>query len=349
MAKKRKTLPKDFEKILNSGDIEEMKGVFDKCELDAYGDYSKKTALAFEKCPDALTDWLIAKGANIHAHNEYKETPLHSRVNSWHSNIKILIDHGADVNNNDPRCGTPLHLAADRKNIDHVKTLLECGADVKLVNKEKLTALEYSLERCANTHIIDMAEVSKLLLDAGANVTPKMKTFVTAIGEHYEFYRPEKMDDKMEKYDDALSTLYALFDVMPAPRKIVHDDQSPIVIKESTWQKQHEELWTLLVPPRGVAKSLQGELIRISGKIANEIAGNGSINWDTEYVKMVDFFYDNVLSENALSASEQEGLEDLIKDIKKGYGDVNRIAELAVLWVAKNLQPIQMKAPPYDR
>ena len=34
--KKRKTLPSDFYEILRRGDIEEIKAVFDKCEITAY-------------------------------------------------------------------------------------------------------------------------------------------------------------------------------------------------------------------------------------------------------------------------------------------------------------------------
>jgi hypothetical protein len=50
MAKKRKTLPKDFEELLKKGDLEELKAVFDKYELDARGGYAKETALAYDRC-----------------------------------------------------------------------------------------------------------------------------------------------------------------------------------------------------------------------------------------------------------------------------------------------------------
>jgi len=35
MAKKRKTLPKDFEELLSEGNIGKLIKVFDKCELEA--------------------------------------------------------------------------------------------------------------------------------------------------------------------------------------------------------------------------------------------------------------------------------------------------------------------------
>jgi hypothetical protein len=47
MAKaKKKLLPKDFEKLLDSGDIDKMKAVFETCDVDARGGYAKQTALA---------------------------------------------------------------------------------------------------------------------------------------------------------------------------------------------------------------------------------------------------------------------------------------------------------------
>ncbi len=58
MAKLRKTLPKNFEELLNQGDIDELKAVLDKCELYAYSGYSKKTALFFPNIPDELVRYL---------------------------------------------------------------------------------------------------------------------------------------------------------------------------------------------------------------------------------------------------------------------------------------------------
>ena len=41
MAKKRVALPKDFEELLKKNDLDELKAVFVKCELDARGGYGK--------------------------------------------------------------------------------------------------------------------------------------------------------------------------------------------------------------------------------------------------------------------------------------------------------------------
>jgi hypothetical protein len=75
MAKaKKKLLPKDFEALLEKGDIGELKAVFDNCEVDARGGVFKQTALAFNECPDEMARWLVAQGADLSAGNSYGET-----------------------------------------------------------------------------------------------------------------------------------------------------------------------------------------------------------------------------------------------------------------------------------
>ncbi len=50
--------------------------------------------------------------------------------------------------------------------------------------------------------------------------------------------------------------------------RIIHDGISPIAVTETEWSKQHQELWDFLVPASGCAKTLQGEVIRITGRVA---------------------------------------------------------------------------------
>lgn len=62
MARKRKTLPKNFNELIEAGDITALQEVFTMCELDAYGGYSKTTALSFFNVPDELVRWLVEQG-----------------------------------------------------------------------------------------------------------------------------------------------------------------------------------------------------------------------------------------------------------------------------------------------
>lgn len=54
VARKKKTLPKDFGDRLTTAPLAELTAVFDTCELDATGGHSKHTALGFYDCPPVV-------------------------------------------------------------------------------------------------------------------------------------------------------------------------------------------------------------------------------------------------------------------------------------------------------
>ena len=78
MAKKRITLPKDFKEILERNDVDELKAVFDGCDINAYERDSYKTpALCMYGISEEFIEWLVQHGADIEAANSYGRTALH--------------------------------------------------------------------------------------------------------------------------------------------------------------------------------------------------------------------------------------------------------------------------------
>ncbi|MCT4613640.1 MAG: ankyrin repeat domain-containing protein [Marinifilaceae bacterium] len=352
MAKKRKTLPKDFEELLDTGDIEEIKKVLSKCEIDAYGGYNKHTAIGFDNCPDEITRWHIEQGADVNALDSFKETALHHRAGSRleNVNIRILVELGADINHNLYRGGTPLHRACDRKCINNIKTLLELGADINIKNiRNKENALEYALGRCNNIDIIDILEVSNIMLGAGLEISDTMKESITKIGQNFEYFRPNFDKDSVDEYSQALVQLYRIYGVEPVEKRIMHDDISEIIVKSTRWQDQHQELWELLVPSNGHASTFQAEVIRISGKISRELLDNGGTNWDEEYKKMADAFLEYVQQGNALDEDTIIKLKSTVEDIKLTKGDLSYFTEMSVAWVLSNPSPIALCKTKYSR
>ncbi|THF48738.1 hypothetical protein E6C50_13350 [Flavobacterium supellecticarium] len=354
---KRKTLPKDFQELLKKGDIQELIQLFDKCEIEARGGYSKGTALSFAECPHELAKWLVEQGADIEALNDYSYTPLQERSgNRYSGNIRSLLELGANVNTNTPK-GTALHCAAKNHNTENIKTLLEYGAEIDALvsegygeKKGDYTALELALMSCRNIDIEHTLEASKILLNAGAQKTEKMKAFVTEIGKTFEQFRPNFYDEETEQTSNALDELYSIFEVTPVPRRIIYDGTSPITVTATTWQKQHEELWTLLVPGRGSAQTVQGEVIRITGKVARELLDNGGGNWDTEYKKMVDGYFKYIQQEKPLSQEEIEELAIITNEVKaRNTEKIYVMSELGVKWVLNNPIPIHLTATDYNR
>jgi len=74
---------------------------------------------------------LLARGADVNAHGFLGGTPLHIAASQGYTNaVGLLLDHGADVNARSDSRGTPLHEAAQQGRLAAVNLLLELGADV---------------------------------------------------------------------------------------------------------------------------------------------------------------------------------------------------------------------------
>lgn len=359
MAKKRITLPKDFGELLKKGDIQELIKVFEKCEINAHGGYGKQTAVAFPECPHDLAKWLVEQGLDIETPNTYHYTPLQYRSTYAIGNIKSLLDLGASLHVNN-RNGTALHCAAKDHVVANVKLLIERGAVIDALAESSLfsygpsgeayTPLELALFTCNNIDIENTLEISKILLQKGAKRTERMKELVSKIGKEFEYVRPNFNKESVEQTSNALDELYHLFEVNSVPKRILHDGTSPININEATWQKQHEQLWELLVPASGNARTLQGEVIRISGRVTRELLDNGGMNWDSDFKLMATSLNGFIQHGNQLSEEEASELAKIVNEItRKNDSNIDRLSELLVKWVLHNPTPIALPQITYDR
>lgn len=52
--KKKSILPKKIKELIENNEIDAIKEIFKKCEIDARGGYSNETALSFYKISDEL-------------------------------------------------------------------------------------------------------------------------------------------------------------------------------------------------------------------------------------------------------------------------------------------------------
>lgn len=350
MAKKRKTLPKEFQQLVDDGDISVLKSVFEKCDLNAYGDYYKMTALSYDHLPNEMLKWLVEEGADLEAKDRYGDTALHHHCKF--GNIRPLLELGANIEAVNNEKLTPLHIAADNKNVDAVNILLSRKANPLAKGSwSEVTPLEYTLTRCSNIDISSIVKVAESFSSAGAQVTKNMKESVIQIGKRFEFYRENFNPEFLDEADSALKKLYQIFDVEVVAHRMIHDGISPIAVTETEWSKQHQELWDFLVPASGCAKTLQGEVIRITGRVANEILGNGGVNWDKEYRKILSALMEYFQMGNPLSDIEQQQLSNSINSLQDGYGDEEpaELCKLAVHWVLANPQPILLEKPEYKR
>ncbi|HEV7692649.1 MAG TPA: ankyrin repeat domain-containing protein [Hyphomonadaceae bacterium] len=346
--KKKDKLPKDFEAQLGSLSLDELKALFDKYDVNAHGGYSKQTAIAYSECPDDLTRWLVEQGADLSAVDTHGYTPLHSRARHWKGRAQVLLDLGADVDHGDGSVGTPLHAAADSFKPAAARALIAHGARVDALNDAGDTPLERALQICQNMNIAHAAELADMLLAAGAKRTPKMQDYVAKIGTEFEFHRSNFDPETLDAADAGLKKLYALFGVAPVPPRLTYDGKSPIVAPAGKWEDQHQALWELLVPSSGAAPTVQGEVIRASGRIHFELYHNGGVNWDPHYREMAQAFPAYLASGVPLAPALLDEVRKLVASLKRD-GEASRLCELAVAWVALNPNPIHLPKPAYDR
>ena len=348
MAKKKKTLPANFGELLEVNDLEALKAVFNECELNAYDRYSfKKPALSFYDIPLELMDWLITQGADINVKDEYDRTPLHyhAQVNNV-ERVALLLERGADIEAQDKYKNTPLHFA--EYNAETAQLLIEKGADIKAKDDRGYNPMERMLSRLRNAYIEKAAKTAEVYLKAGFKPTKFAKEQVTRIGEDFEFHREGFNPEYLEETDTALQQLYKLFDVPPVPRRIQHDGKSPIVLTGETWEKRYEQAWELLVPSSGRASTVQGEVVRIAGRVNDELLRNAMGNWNKEYQKMLNAISGYLQQGNPLSESELTEVVDIQKHILEDDGtDTHRLCELATAWVVQNPQPIALEKVNY--
>lgn len=324
---KRKTLPKDFGDMLTTASLDELTAVFDTCALGARGGYGKSTAIGFIECPDDLIVWLVGQGLDVDASDTYDASPLHWRASTGRAEqMPLLLSLGADIHRPDTYGESPLHAAAGApRRVDAARILLENGADPRGVNAAGETPLLYGLRRTQNGHIPEMASLAPILLAAGDEITDDMSEAVTRIAAQFEFHRAGFNPDYLAETDAGLSELYRIFGVEPVAGRRLHDGVSPIIAPPGAWQDQHQALWELLIPSTGPAATVQGEVIRITGKTAREILDNGSPNWDQDFTRMLASLPDHFATGDPLPEAELSTAHRLAHALRGGKGDDDEV------------------------
>lgn len=314
--------------------------------------YNKGNALEFPLSEEMMR-WLIEQGIDINYVDQYGYTPLlyHAGRMLSEKQAIALVKLGADITATQGLDReTVMHVAVKTGNLELVKCLIQAGADAEVTSRSGETPLERAFHWARTFDLIKLAPVAEYLIGIGVPVTDKIRTYMRSAAEDIEFRRKDMSPDIMPELDRAMESLYGLLGVASVPRRVEYDGTSPIVIHEKRWQKQHGELWNLLVPGSGHAGTVQGEVIRISGKLAYEILDNACCNWDSDFKSMANALYRYICMGTPLDAYEQREFAGLINGIKDAdETDINRLTELSVKWVTLNLNPMAVGELDYKR
>lgn len=118
---------------------------------------------------------LLKAGAKVTAEGG-KASPLHGAIANLGDEeaarvLALLLAAGGPVDPKDEKGRTPLHHAADDKNLDAVRMLLSAGANAKAVDDDcGATPLLFVLSPCRFCSENRVLAITQLLVDAGADV-----------------------------------------------------------------------------------------------------------------------------------------------------------------------------------
>lgn len=173
-------------------------------EIDATNSEDRTALLgATNNGHKAVVAYLLENGADIHRGNNNRSTPIHTAaLHGFVEIVQLLIDSGADLKRPNNFGWTPLHLCYDHP--ETAQLLLKSGADLNSVTQDGSTplylaayndcpevvkvllafdpvmenTLNEDLEEGNNSALIaaisgGSAEVTRLLLEAGANIDPE--------------------------------------------------------------------------------------------------------------------------------------------------------------------------------
>lgn len=335
--RKRKTLPKDWASLCESSSVEELKTLLeDGYELYAYNDrFQKLTAWMTPCTPLEVVRWLIEeRGADIQHQGEFAATALSEALETENEErIRALIDLGADVTR--PR---DLAMCARFKRVKAARILLESGAHPDPDMSDFNRPLSEALHRTPD--FAQSLELVEVFLSYGAKIRRAQKDYLLEAAHDFEFRRQSLSEERIAAQEPALLRLYEIFDVEPVSRRIMHDGASDIVLVDGDIQTQYDALWEALIPPSGEAATEQGEAIRITGQIHDEIFRNAGGNWSRMHRNMLREYARIVSSGNPLDEDDLERVDTLCRALPDDDEAIWPLSELAVEWVRRNPTPI---------
>ncbi len=110
---------------------------------------------------------------------------------------------------------------------------------------------------------------------------------------------------------------------------------------EFEWWTAHSRLWDALVPAEGQATTLQGELIRTTGKLSDEAHRNQNKNWADGFEEIVAFVVTVLNDAETFSEVDRDRIrraaDTIVRDhrtpdISGHGGPYFLLSEMAVRW-----------------
>ena len=92
---------------------------------------------------------------------------------------------------------------------------------------------------------------------------------------------------------------------------------------------------------------MQGEAIRIAGRLSHEVLDNGAVNWDEDFRLMRDSLADILSTGNAVDKSVISSVRKISPNTDKDAFE--KIAKAVVEWILANPGPVELGEVFYKR
>lgn len=357
---KKEFLPKEINKLLEDGNVEELKKVFTKCDPNALCSRAYKVKgsniFSLSPLPREFAVWAKELGADVNFLDGCGFTPIFDHAAAARGDVQLLIDLGAKTDIIMYDGTTPLHEAAVHGRINAMKVLLENGAKVDAgMGMIWGTALESAIRQNQIPFDI-LLEVCTLLLEHGAQITDRARHSIQVAGARVR--KAAKKGKSPELTEQQLAALDGLYELLQADasEKVDSKGNVPLYTIREMFQKnyfkQFDLLWKYLVPENGKASTAQGEVIRIIGRIEHEILDNGSMNWDEDFRKMLHMLLQYFRMGDPLPSKVYDDVENcvnVISDCGEGERELWYLHYCGVGWVQQNSQLILPLPADYSR
>ena len=124
------------------------------------------------------------------------------------------------------------------------------------------------------------------------------------------------------------------------------------------YQQEEKRLWDALVPRSGEADTVQGELLRAIGRLANEWSRNGNINWGEFYRSFVAYLREHLMRPSVFDKPTRDQIDVDLREIEAigegtaGYSAwdeecaYDRVTDRVVEWCRMHPDPIARERDP---
>ena len=276
--------------------------------------------------------------------------------------IPLLIARGGDINARDTSDQTALFGVVERFPVADVSRMIAWGADPLVVADSRVYGKATLVENVVAWHnFLDTPRalaVIRLLLSVGAPVGERVPTALRSMDRMRCTFIMHGLPDhlsqsRIDEASAALSELCALFGVEQREAQRAPVVGERLVFEAGATPKQvFSRLWDQLVPDSGQCRTLQGEVIRIAGRVGHEVYDNGGINWDRSFGKLLDQYLSVVRSGLPMSPDSLARAEAAVASLKgrsMSHQAVDDITELAVEWVRLNPVLVELDLPDVGR